>query len=90
MGRVTEPLYTRDILRLAASIPRLGRLPEAVRRLAAAGTELPEGWEPGQPVLVQTTLGRCLFNEALPVDYPFVDAVVGTVWKMRSGGRCGT
>jgi NifU-like protein involved in Fe-S cluster formation len=26
---VTAPLYTRDILRLAASIPHLGRLPEA-------------------------------------------------------------
>jgi DNA-directed RNA polymerase subunit beta' len=33
----------------------------------------PEGWEPGQPVLVETTLGRCLFNETLPEDYPFVD-----------------
>jgi DNA-directed RNA polymerase subunit beta' len=33
----------------------------------------PETWEPGQPVLVETTLGRCLFNEALPLDYPFVD-----------------
>ena len=29
MGQVTAPLYTRDILRLAASIPHLGRLPEA-------------------------------------------------------------
>ncbi len=31
MGLVTEPTYTRDILRLAASIPHLGRLanPEA-------------------------------------------------------------
>lgn len=29
MGAVTAPLYTRDILRLAASIPHLGRLPEA-------------------------------------------------------------
>ena len=27
MGPVTAPLYTRDILRLAASIPHLGRLP---------------------------------------------------------------
>ncbi len=26
MGRVSAPLYTRDILRLAASIPHLGRL----------------------------------------------------------------
>jgi DNA-directed RNA polymerase subunit beta' len=33
----------------------------------------PEGWEPGQPVLVETTLGRALFNETLPEDYPFVD-----------------
>ena len=24
---------------------------------------------PGEPVLVETTLGRCLFNEALPEDY---------------------
>lgn len=29
MRPVTEPLYTRDILRLAASIPHLGRLPDA-------------------------------------------------------------
>lgn len=29
MGTVTAPLYTRDILRLAASIPHLGRLAEA-------------------------------------------------------------
>lgn len=28
MGAVAAPLYTRDILRLAASIPNLGRLPE--------------------------------------------------------------
>ncbi len=37
---------------------------------------LPEGWEPGQPYILQTTLGRALFNEALPVDYPFVEADV--------------
>ncbi|HVW81431.1 MAG TPA: DNA-directed RNA polymerase subunit beta', partial [Mycobacteriales bacterium] len=33
----------------------------------------PEGWEVGQPVLLETTLGRALFNEALPLDYPFID-----------------
>ncbi|MDT4931069.1 MAG: DNA-directed polymerase subunit beta, partial [Pseudonocardiales bacterium] len=33
----------------------------------------PEGWEPGQQLLLQTTLGRCLFNEALPPDYRFVN-----------------
>jgi DNA-directed RNA polymerase subunit beta' len=33
----------------------------------------PEGWEPGQAVTVETTLGRALFNEALPEGYRFVN-----------------
>jgi DNA-directed RNA polymerase subunit beta' len=37
------------------------------------GFEPPEGWEPGQQFRLETTLGRCLLNEALPEDYPFVN-----------------
>ena len=33
----------------------------------------PEGWTAGEPLLVETTLGRCLFNEALPANYRFVN-----------------
>ncbi|HEY9391254.1 MAG TPA: DNA-directed RNA polymerase subunit beta', partial [Mycobacteriales bacterium] len=33
----------------------------------------PEGWEEGQATRVETTLGRVLFNELLPTDYPFVN-----------------
>ena len=33
----------------------------------------PEDWTPGDPLLVETTLGRCLFNETLPEDYRFVN-----------------
>ncbi|WP_044493856.1 DNA-directed RNA polymerase subunit beta' [Nesterenkonia massiliensis] len=33
----------------------------------------PEGWEPGQPALIETTLGKVLFNELLPADYPWQD-----------------
>src|SRR5881397_1897254 len=33
----------------------------------------PEDWQPRQPLLLETTLGRCLFNEAMPEDYPFID-----------------
>jgi DNA-directed RNA polymerase subunit beta' len=33
----------------------------------------PEEWTPGDTLLVHTTLGRCLFNEALPEDYRFVN-----------------
>jgi DNA-directed RNA polymerase subunit beta' len=40
-----------------------------------AGWEAPEGWEQGQPALVDTSLGQVLFNETLPEDYPWVEAV---------------
>ena len=39
--------------------------------------QAPEGWEPGDDVLLETTLGRAIFNEQLPVDYPYVNGVVG-------------
>lgn len=44
--------------------------------VTAEGLDLPEDWEPGQPVVARTTLGRALFNELLPPDYPYVNTVV--------------
>jgi DNA-directed RNA polymerase subunit beta' len=41
----------------------------------AAGQE-PEGFSPDAPYLFETTLGRALFNELLPVDYPYENGVV--------------
>ena len=41
------------------------------------GYRIPEGWTLGQQLILETTLGRALFNEALPLDYPFVDVEVG-------------
>ena len=41
-----------------------------------SGFEAPEGWAQAQPILFETTLGRALFNETLPVDYPYVNGVV--------------
>ncbi|AXE53869.1 DNA-directed RNA polymerase subunit beta' [Aurantimicrobium sp. MWH-Uga1] len=42
--------------------------------------DAPEGYT-GGPVLVNTTLGQALFNEALPADYPYVQKVAdkGTI-----------
>ncbi|GGK92045.1 DNA-directed RNA polymerase subunit beta' [Salinibacterium xinjiangense] len=37
--------------------------------------EAPEGFVQGKTVLMNTTLGRALFNEALPADYPYIEAV---------------
>ncbi|HEU5469586.1 MAG TPA: DNA-directed RNA polymerase subunit beta' [Actinophytocola sp.] len=38
-----------------------------------AGTDRPETWEPGTAWLAETTLGRVLFNDLLPEDYPFIN-----------------
>jgi len=32
-----------------------------------------QGWTPGTPWLASTSLGRVLFNQLLPLDYPFVN-----------------
>ncbi|MCW2784847.1 MAG: DNA-directed polymerase subunit beta, partial [Marmoricola sp.] len=42
-----------------------------------AGKEAPEGWVEGDPIILQTTLGRALFNEALPGNYEYVEYQVG-------------
>ena len=35
----------------------------------------PEGWEEGQPATLDTTLGKVLFNQLLPADYPWQDSI---------------
>jgi len=41
----------------------------------------PDGWEQGQTWLAETTLGRILFNELLPWNYPYLEGVM-----VRKGG----
>jgi DNA-directed RNA polymerase subunit beta' len=69
-GSVAEALmaFDREELELQAKIQiRLPRVTPPV------GFVPPEGWEQGQPLRLETTLGRCLLNETLPDDYPFVN-----------------
>ena len=56
-------LQARIRVRLDGGVPPLGWV-------------APEGTEDSPHVLLETTFGRCLFNETLPVDYPFVDVEV--------------
>ncbi|HXD61462.1 MAG TPA: DNA-directed RNA polymerase subunit beta' [Lacisediminihabitans sp.] len=37
--------------------------------------EAPEGFVEGERFLLNTTLGRAIFNETLPADYPYIEAV---------------
>ena len=46
--------------------------PDLVPGVGAA----PQDWTPGEPAVLETTLGRALFNEALPPDYAFVNTEV--------------
>jgi DNA-directed RNA polymerase subunit beta' len=73
-GSVAEAVmaFDRGEIKLQSKIKL--RVPDVV---PPHGAVLPESWEPGQPLLLDTTLGRALFNEALPVDYAYVDYEVG-------------
>ena len=66
----SEALMAYDMRELSVQEPVLIRLKNAV---PPSEFTAPEGWEPGAPFTLETTLGRCLFNEALPADYPFVN-----------------
>lgn len=39
--------------------------------------DLGADWEEGQTLTLETTLGRAIFNETLPADYPYVNYEVG-------------
>ncbi|MBV9314821.1 MAG: DNA-directed RNA polymerase subunit beta' [Pseudonocardia sp.] len=63
--------YDRHVLHLQAMAKI--RLTDAVPSAAKAAELAEQGWRPGQPWLAETTLGRVLFNELLPPDYPFIN-----------------
>ncbi len=73
-GSLAEALmaYDRDDLDLQAKMTI--RLADVT---PPRGFTPPEGWEPGKSLRLETTLGRCLLNETLPSDYPFVNFEVG-------------
>ena len=66
--------YDRGTLGLQAPIKvRINHL----RPSAEIEAELfPDGWQRGQTWLAETTLGRVLFNELLPWNYPYVEGVM--------------
>jgi DNA-directed RNA polymerase subunit beta' len=70
---IAEAIAAFDRHELSLQAPVTLRLSDVV---PPPGWQTPEDWKPGESLTLQTTLGRALFNEALPADYPFVDAVV--------------
>ncbi len=71
-----EAIMARDSKTLDLQAPVKIRLPGVTsvdNGPKATPWAAPEDWQVGEPLLVETTLGRCLFNEALPADYRFVN-----------------
>ena len=81
-GSTAEAIMAFDAGELVAPVAGRHPLPgghHPAARLDAAGRARrasPE-WQQGDTFRLRTTLGRALFNELLPEDYPFVDYSVG-------------
>ena len=64
MDRHEIELYTKEKIRI-----------DGDQFVAPEGWEAPEGYKPGDPVLLDCTVGQVLFNQALPKDYPWFSGV---------------
>src|SRR5699024_1093792 len=77
-----EATMARDMGTISLHSPIKVRIP-ARQPGREKETELREnGWEPGQSWIAETTLGRIMFNDLLPADYPFINELTP---KKRQG-----
>src|SRR5947209_7080065 len=72
-GTLSEALMAYDNHELDLQARIQIRLPGIV---PPADFQPAENWEEGDPIRLSTTLGRCIFNETLPADFPFVNYMV--------------
>ena len=74
--------YDRGVLGLQAPIKvRISHLRPTVEIEAE---QFPDGWEKGQTWTAETTLGRIMFNEMLPFNFPYQEGAM-----VRKGGGAG-
>ena len=73
-GSVSEAIMAYDCAELGLQAKVKIRMKDLI---PPRGWVAAETWQPGDPILLETTLGRALFNEALPADYPYIDTEVG-------------
>ena len=74
--------YDRGVLGLQAPIKvRISHLRPTVEIEAE---QFPDGWEKGQAWTADTTLGRIMFNEMLPFNFPYQEGAM-----VRKGGGAG-
>lgn len=79
-----EALMARDRGVLGLQAPIKVRISHLRPPLDIEAEQFPDGWEQGQTWLADTTLGRIMFNELLPWNYPYLEGVM-----VRKGGGSG-
>ncbi len=70
---VAEATMALDAKIISVRTPIHIRLTGVVPGPEVSAESLGEGWTQGDPWVAHTTLGRVIFNELLPADYPFVN-----------------
>ncbi|MGH3493723.1 MAG: DNA-directed RNA polymerase subunit beta', partial [Sciscionella sp.] len=68
-----EAIMAFDLKKISLQAPIKIRLADRGPSKDIETELLAGGWEPGTPWIAETTLGRVLFNELLPADYPFMN-----------------
>ena len=71
--------YDRGVLGLQAPIKV--RIDHLRPTEAIEAAQFPDGWTKGESWMAETTLGRIMFNELLPWNYPYLEGVM-----VRKGG----
>ncbi|MGO2058949.1 MAG: DNA-directed RNA polymerase subunit beta' [Candidatus Corynebacterium faecigallinarum] len=73
---LAEAIMARDRGVLGLQAPIKVRIDHLRPPADVEAERFPDGWQKGEVWLAHTTLGRVLFNDLLPWNYPFVDDVM--------------
>ncbi len=76
-----EAIMANDLGVLGMQAPIRVRIDHLRPTAEVEAEQFPDGWQKGQPWLADTTLGRIMFNELLPWNYPYLEGVM-----VRKGG----
>ncbi|MBZ8177681.1 DNA-directed RNA polymerase subunit beta' [Corynebacterium sp. 3HC-13] len=81
---VAEAIMARDRGILGIQAPIRVRISHLRPPADIEAEQFPDGWQLGQAWTAHTTLGRVMFNELLPWNYPYLEGVM-----VRKGGGTG-
>ena len=79
-----EAIMAYDLGVLGLQAPIKVRIDHLRPTIEIEAEQFPEGWSKGQAWMMETTLGRIMFNELLPFNFPYQEGAM-----VRKGGGAG-